>query len=127
MLKVMNDICEATDAGRSTLLVALDISAAFDTIDHATLLQRLNGTFGVSGDVLKWLASYLEQRSSFVKYGAGRSVTIPCDIGVPQGSSLGPMLFTLFVAPLANVTSANGIRHHQYADDSQVYIIAAKH
>ena len=126
LLKAVNDMCEAIDAELSTLLVALDMSAAFDTIDHDTLLKHLDHSFGISGDALKRLKSYLNQRSSFVKYGPGYTTINPCDVGVPRGSSLGSLLFTLFIAPLANVVASHGIKQHQYADDMHIYITSAK-
>ena len=85
-------------------------------------------TFGVSRQALRWVASYLHDRSfvTFVKWGSGQSTTAGCKVGVPQGSALGPLLFTLFVGPLANVTQAHGIKHYQYADDTQMYICVKK-
>ena len=126
LLKILEDIYGAMDKGRATVLVALDMSAAFDTIDHDVLLRRLRNTFGIAGACLDWLASYLNQRESFVRYGSGRSLTSRCTVGVPQGSSLGPLLFTLFIAPLAQVTDSFGVHHHQYADDTQLYIFVNK-
>ena len=73
LLKMTNDIYEAMDDGRITMLVALDMSAAFDTIDHTTLVDRLQHTFGVSGQALRWVASYLHDRSTFVKWNSGQS------------------------------------------------------
>ena len=111
---------------RTTLMVTLDMSAAFDTIDHTTLVDRLQNTFGVSGQALRWVASYLHDPSTFVKWGSGQSTTAGCKVGVPQGSALDPLPFTLFVGPLANVTQAYGIKHHRYADDTQMYICVKK-
>ena len=104
-----------------TVLVALDLSAAFDTIDHAVLLNRLLVTFGVTGTALNWIKSYLTARTSFVKIGSISSSTISLDTGVPQGSVLGPLLFTLFTTPIGEIISRFGL-FHQYADDTQIYI-----
>jgi len=120
--RLLNDIyCNADNKSR-TLLVQLDLSAAFDTIDIETLLNRLEYTFGISGSALHWLRSYLHNRSQFVRVGNQQSASNICEFGVPQGSVLGPLLFSLYVAPIANVISSCGISHAQYADDTQLYI-----
>ena len=72
LLKLTNDIMENIDSGKITILTALDMSAAFDTLDHITLLHRLQHTFGLSGYVISWIRSYLTDRSSFVKIVALR-------------------------------------------------------
>ena len=112
-LKMVNDIHEAMDTGRSTIIIALDMSAAFDTIDQAVLLNRLKHTFGVTGTALEWISSYLSHRQSYVRWGTGQSVTTTVEVSIPQGSVLGPMLFTLFIASLAKVTESFDIQHHQ--------------
>ena len=98
----------------------------FDTIDQAVLLNRLKHTFGVIGTALEWIRSYLSHRQSYMRWGTGQSVTTTVEVGVPQGPVLGPMLFTLFVAPLAKVTESFDIQHHQYADNTYLYIFANK-
>ena len=103
------------------------MSAAFDTLDHATLLHRLKHTFGLSGLVISWIQSYLFSRSSFVKIDSSSSPITTILTGVPQGSVLGPLLFVLFISPIANVinpgqASNNLVSFHQYADDTQLYI-----
>ena len=80
------------------------MSAAFNTIDHFTLTNRLSFRFGIKVTALQWLTSYLDKRSSFVKYGYGQSATTCFEVGVQQGSSLGPLLLALYISPLANVT-----------------------
>ena len=103
------------------MLITLDISAAFDTIDIAILLDRLCCYFGVTGMPLKWIGSYLEQRKQYVRLNGVESAIVSLQAGVPQGSVLGPVLFSAFLAPLANVIDLFGISHHQYADDTSLY------
>ena len=126
LLKVTNDIFEAFDAGKSTILVALDLSAAFDCIGHDTLIRRLQHTYGIGGLALQWLQSYLHRRSTFVKWMGVTSQHATTHTGVPQGSSLGPQLFSMYVAPLAGLIRSFGINYHQYADDTQLYIAISK-
>jgi hypothetical protein len=121
LLCILNDLHQAKDNSRLSLLVALDMSAAFDTIDHATLLTRLRERFGVRDHCLDWFQSYLSNRSQFVYISGSSSSTLPCPQGVPQGSVLGPLLFSLYISPIADVISSSGLRFHQYADDTQLY------
>ena len=102
LLKLTNDIMETIDSGKITILTALDMSAAFDTLDHATLLHRLEHTFGLSGFFLSGFTPTLH-RSSFVKIDSSSSPSTTISTGVPQGSVLGPLLFVLFISPVANV------------------------
>ena len=119
----MNDFYCAVGNHSQTLLVALDLSAAFDTIlDKFILLTRLEGVFGIRGVSLEWISSYLAYRMPFVSIGSARSPPQDCTFGVPQGSVLVPVLFTLFLSPLANVISSFGVDHPQYTDDTQLYV-----
>ena len=106
LLRVLDSVYAKADHKRATLLVGLDISAAFDTIDHHVLINRLQHTFGVTGAALNWLQSYLDNRHQYVKLGRSVSSTIPCDYGVPQGSVLGPLLFTAYM-PRQSATSSS--------------------
>jgi Reverse transcriptase (RNA-dependent DNA polymerase) len=122
LLKLTDDIFARFDDRQSTILVALDQSAAFDCIDHTTLIRRLHHSFGVTGITLSWIKSYLESRSMYVRMKQVSSSVQPLETGVPQGSVLGPLLFCLYISPLSRVIRAHGINYHQYADDTQVYI-----
>ena len=119
---ILNDIYRSIDARKLTLFVALDISAAFDALEHDILLKRLEHTFGIKGWALNWIRSYLSGRTQFVKVDDSTSEKYPCLFGVPQGSVLGPILFALHVFPIASVIEKTGLQHHQYADDTQLYI-----
>ena len=90
---LLDNIYSTADTGKPTFLVSLDLSAAFDTIDHAVLLKRLHSSFGITGTVHSWLQSYLTGRTQSVKTGNHSSPVIPSLVGVPQGSVLGPLLF----------------------------------
>jgi len=122
LLRVLNDVYENADNGRGTMFVALDLSAAFDTVEHSILLQRLRNSFGLSGDVLGWVDSYLSDRTQVVRLQNSVSSSQDCSCGVPQGSVLGPLLFVAFISPLANVVAEHHVLHHQYADDTQIYV-----
>ena len=126
LLKIIADIFAGFDNHQSTILVALDQSAAFDCVDHKTLVSRLEHTFGKTGSALDWICSYLEARSTFVRWKENSSDVFPLDTGVPQGSSLGPFLSSLYIAPLSAVINLFGVRHHQYADDTQIYIAVSR-
>ena len=121
LVRIHNDIAQSIDSRRSVLLVLLDLSAAFDTINHNTLLQRLSG-YGLSGDVLAWLTSYLCNRTCVVRVKSGVSEVETITTGVPQGTVLGPLLFNAYIAPLTTLLQKHNIHHHLYADDTQLYI-----
>jgi len=122
LLKILDDVYTNAGHHQSTLLIGLDLSAAFDTIDKSTLLARLQISFGVDGLALEWISSYLSNRSQHVRVGSVRSPSSVCEYGLPQESVLSPILFTLYVAPVAHVLSSFCVDHHQYADDTLLYI-----
>ena len=126
LLRTMDEVYRAVDRGEATLIVALDISAAFDTIDHTILLKRLNNSFGVGENVLSLISSYLAMRSQTVRVGSASSAPSDCSCGVPQGSVLGPILFTIYVSPIASVAHGHHVNEQQYADDTQLYIAFTK-
>ena len=120
VLKVLSDILLAVDAGDLSVLALLDLSAAFDTVDHDILLQRLQTSFGIEGTVLNWFRSYLTGRNQYVRRGSSRSRPTALRFGVPQGSVLGPLLFILYTADLIGLIEGHDLRPHLYADDTQV-------
>ena len=109
--------------GSVTALTLLDLSAMFDTIDHTILLDRLNVYYGISELALGWFKSYLSGRTHSVKVGNTLSHPAALQYGIPQGSVLGPILFSLYTNPIsAIIHSHSNINHHFYADNTQLYI-----
>ena len=122
LLKNHNDILSLMDDGRVTALTLLDLSAAIDIIDHTVPLRRLGDWFGVSGKALDWFKSYLTGRSQRIKLGNYLSSRYDISFGVPKGSVLGLLLFTLHTTPFSSLMSGHAIPHHLYGDDSQLYV-----
>ena len=122
LLKIHNDLILAMDRGEVTSLILLDLSAAFDTVDHSILLTRLQNWFGLDGLSLDWFSSYLSLRSQAVSINDSISAFSTLSCGVFQGSVLGPLLFTLYTTPLGSVISKNSLKYHLFADDTQLYI-----
>ena len=122
LLTVTNDILNSMGKGNVTALTLLDLSAAFDTIDHRLLLNRLKEWFGIDGIALEWLADYLTDRCQLINIQGKLSVPLSLLYGVPQGSILGPLLFILYTSPLSQlIEKCKSLKHHLYADDTQIY------
>ena len=127
LLKVKCDILDAIDKKEVLCLFLLDLSAAFDTISHAKLLNCLKYRFGITDTVLNWIESYLinctqcvvvmDENGSLI-----RSKNKPLLQGVPQGSCLGPILFNLFISPLGEIIRSHRLSFKGYTDDSQNYL-----
>jgi len=122
LTKVYNDLVLAADVGQVSVLCLLDLTAAFDAVDHQLLLHRLEHQYGLRGVVLAWFSSYLTDKSFRVSYNGDMSFEVYVLCSVPQGSVLGPWLFALYTADLDEVTNRHNVYLHSYADDSQLYV-----
>ena len=121
LIKVKTDMDVIMSDGDSVLLVLLDLSAAFDTIEHSLLVQLMENVLGMSGTVLAWFCSYLKNRKQAVVINNAVSQSSQLSVGVPQGSVLGPLLFSLYIVPLSGIIDSFSISRHGYADDTQLY------
>ena len=120
VLSVMDGLLSSTDERLVSLVALLDLSAAFDTIDHSVLLRRLELTFGVREVVLQWFTSYLSDRYQSVSVGDTLSRPSPLLYGVPQGSVLGPALFLLYSQPLSSTILRHNCSFQKFADDTEL-------
>ena len=121
LLRVQHDVLHALGSKKAVLLILVDLSAAFDTVDPALLLDIL-WNLGIRESALEWFASYLCNRQQFVQIQDSASETRCVPSGVPQGSVLGPLLFTTYTASLGKVLSSLHMQYHFYADDTQIYL-----
>ena len=113
-----HDIARALDNKCLAVLVLLDLSAAFDVIDHGILYQRLEQSFGISGNALAWIQSYLSDRIQCVGIDSITSADKMMQFGVPQGSVLGPSMYTMYSKPIGEICRQHDIQFHYYADDT---------
>ena len=121
ILRVLSDIYSAIDQDQVSLLALLDVSAAFDTVDHGILLERLSTSYGLTGTAFAWLESNITGRVQVIHVGGRQSSPAMVHFGVPQGSVLGPVLYVLYTADIVKLVESFGLRAHLYADDVQLY------
>ena len=120
--KIMDYLLQNKEQEKDTILLFLDLSAAFDTVDHDVLFSQLRNKYGITDKVLKMIDSYLLERVFYVVTGKAKSKGRLIKYGVPQGSILGPILFILYTQGLERIPRENGFEIHMYADDTQLYI-----
>ena len=122
IVKIMNDILLSLDKDMCVLLVMLDLSAAFDTVDHKLLFNRSEQSFGIQDGAKAWLQSYFPDRHQAVKINGVKSDPTDLDTGMPQGSVVGPFCFPPYTSPLFTIANKHKCQMHMYADDTQLYM-----
>ena len=121
LLSVHNDLVRSLDNGDISCLLLLDLSSAFDTVDHPILCSVLQKRFAVTDTCLDWFSSYLTGRTQSVSYANKQTQPVSVDCSVPQGSVLGPLQFIAYTDDIAMLFAQHNVRFHLFADDKQVY------
>ena len=124
LLNIQDKISQAIENNEYSVGIFLDLSKAFDSVNHAILLKKLDN-YGIRGLPLLWFKSYLENRQQLVQCNTKASKLRPIEFGVPQGSILGPLLFLLYINDLPHVSSL--LHFELFADDSNVFISHKSH
>ena len=122
LLKVKDDILKAMDNTSGIYLALIDLSAAFDTVDHDILLNFLQEHIGICGTAWNWFKTYLTGRTQQVSIDGIVSNLAELLYGVPQGSVLGPIKYCVYTLPIGAIIRHHGLKYTIYADDTQVYL-----
>ena len=121
LLKVVNDLFLSLNKGNISVLALPDISSAFD---HPILVHRHHTDFGFTNTVLQWFSTYLTDRTHYVSLSNHCHAFVPVHSGVPHGSVLGPILFTMYIKPLSAIIDSHSIVRQSFADDLQLQMSA---
>jgi hypothetical protein len=121
LVYLIHELFSAIDRKEVTILVSIDLSAAFDTVSHELLLDKFNAV-GITDKALKWIDNYLNGRMQYVQVQGTKSQAQVVKHGVPQGSVLGPILFSFYIRELGQLIDSYGLKRNHYADDTQIYI-----
>ena len=122
LVSVYNDLVRGADNGLITGLILLDLSSAFDTVDHSILLSTLTHRHATCDSALSWFQSYLENRTQYFSVAGNTTADFVLDCSVPQGSVLGPLLFISYTAEVIDVFDRHSVQFHLFADDKQSYV-----
>ena len=114
---LLDDLYKNINNNKNSYIIYLDLKKAFDTIPHAKLLNKLH-KLGMDGLTLAWFRSYLTERRQCVKLNNLTSDTLPITYGVPQGSMLGPILFSIYINDISDIVNCDVLL---YADDTVIF------
>ena len=120
-MRIQNDYLNSVNRKKCVLTVLLDMSAAFDTVDHSMLISQKRG-IGIEGTALKWLELYITNRTQTVRIGIYNSHRTLMESGIPQGSVLGPVLFSIYTLSLGAIFRKYNLQYHLHVDDAQLYV-----
>ena len=122
LIKIIDDVQHLIHNDKNVVMILLDSSAAFDTVDHDNLFKKLEVRFDVKNRALKLIQSYLSSRTFSILINQSKSNPRDLKYGVPQGSQLGPLLYILYTKEIQSIVEKHGMMSHMYADDCQLYI-----